>query len=95
MRPRGTRPRPGTAGRPVIRKVDCRGDISFAGTSYRAGNPFALKQVEVRVVGDTVQIWVAGKLIRTHTARHDREKEHGAFANPKGRSRKLKASQEP
>jgi hypothetical protein len=51
MRPGGTRPRPGTAGRPVIRKVDCRGDISFAGTSYRVGNPFALKQVEVRVVG--------------------------------------------
>ena len=92
MRPGGTRPRPGTAGRPVIRKVDCRGDISFAGTSYRVGNPFALKQVEVRVVGDTVQIWVASRLTRTHAARHDREKEHGAYANPKGRPRKLKAS---
>lgn len=79
----------------MIRKVDCRGDISFAGTSYRAGNPFALKQVEVRVVRDIVQIWVASRLIRTHAARHDREKEHGAFANPKGRSRKLKTSQEP
>ena len=77
------RPRPGTAGRPVIRKVDCRGDISFAGTSYRGGNPFALKQVEVRVVGDTVQIWVGGKLILTHAARHDPQKEQEPSLIPK------------
>jgi hypothetical protein len=39
-----------------------------------------------------VQIWLEGKLIRTHPARHDREKEHGAFANPGGRPRHKKAS---
>ncbi len=91
MRPRGTRPRRGLVGPPVIRKVDCRGDISFAGTGYRVGNPFALMQVEVRVVGHTVEIWLAGKLVRTHAARHNPEKEHGAFANPGGRPPKLKS----
>jgi hypothetical protein len=53
---------------------------------------FAGKQVEVRLVGDTVQIWSTGKLVRTHLARHDKEKEHGAFNVRKGRPRKLKAS---
>jgi len=50
--------------------------------------------VEVRVVGDTVQISQQGRLIRTHAARHDRSKEHGAFATPSGRPRKPKVSQE-
>jgi hypothetical protein len=81
-----------TPGKPVLRLVDRRGSISFAGARYRVGNPFALKQVEVRLVGDMVQIWLEGKLIRTHPARHDREKEHGAFANPGGRPRHKKAS---
>jgi hypothetical protein len=81
-----------TPGKPVLRLVDRRGSISFAGARYRVGNPFALKQVEVRLVGDMVQIWLEGKLIRTHPARHDREKEHGAFGVPGGRPRKKKAS---
>jgi len=71
--------------------VDSRGDLSFAGTAYRVGTAFAGKQVEVRLVKDAVQSWVAGKLIRTHLARHDKEKEHGAFGVRKGRPRKLKA----
>ena len=91
-RPQGTGARPQTAGTAVLRQVDSRGDLSFAGTAYRAGTALAGKQVEVRLVRDTVQIWVAAKLIRTHPARHDRRKEHGAFATPKGRPRKLKAS---
>jgi transposase InsO family protein len=92
MRPRGMRRSPGTVGPPVMRKVDCRGNLSFAGTNYRAGNPSALKEVEVRVVRDVVQIWLEGKLIRTHPARHDKDKEHGAFGVPGGRPRKKKAS---
>ncbi len=76
----------------VLRQVDSRGDLSFAGTAYRVGTAFAGKQVEVRLAGDTVQIWAGGKLIRTHPARHDKEKEHGAFGVRKGRPRKLKAS---
>ncbi len=76
----------------VLRQVDSRGDTSFAGTAYRVGAAFAGKQVEVRLVKDAVQIWAKGKLIRTHPARHDKEKEHGAFGVRKGRPRKLKAS---
>jgi transposase InsO family protein len=76
----------------VLRQVDSRGDLSFAGTAYRVGTAFAGRQVEVRLLKDTVQIWAAGKLIRTHAARHDKEKEHGAFGVRKGRPRKLKAS---
>lgn len=87
-------PRPQTAGRPVLRMVDKRGAISFAGTTYRVGVAQARQQVEVRVVGDTVQISQQGRLVRTHAARHDRSKEHGAFATPAGRPRRPKVSQE-
>jgi transposase InsO family protein len=81
-----------TVGIPVVRKVDLHGDVSFAGTAYRVGNGHRGKNVEVSLAGDTVQIAFEGKLIRTHRARHDRTKEHGAFANPGGRPRKKKAS---
>jgi hypothetical protein len=46
----------------------------------------------VTVVGDSVQISFEGKLIRTHAVRHDRTKEHGAFANPGGRARRINAA---
>jgi hypothetical protein len=91
-RPHGSGIRRQTSGTAVMRQVDSRGDLSFAGTAYRAGTALAGEQVEVRLVGDTVQIWAGGKLIRTHPARHDPSKEHGAFGVPKGRPRKLKAS---
>ena len=77
-RPRPTRPQ--TAGRPVLRKVGSGGAISFAGTTYRVGNAHRCEQVEVRLVGDTVEISQDGRLIKTHAARHDRSKEHGAFS---------------
>ena len=91
-RPRGTGAPAKTGSKPVLRLVDSRGSVSFAGTIYRAGNPCALKQVEVRVVRDRVEIWLEGTLIRTHPARHDKEKEHGAFGVPGGRPPKKKAS---
>jgi len=47
---------------------------------------------EVSLLGDTVQIKLDGKIIRTHEACHDKEKEHGAFANPGGRARSKKTS---
>ena len=91
-RPRGTGAHSRTGGASVRRLVDSRGSVSFAGTIYRAGNPYALKQVEVRLVKDRVEIWLEGTLIRTHPARHDKEKEHGAFGVPGGRPPKKKAS---
>ncbi len=72
----------------VLRKVDTSGSVSFAGTLYRVGNRHAGQVVDVRVVGDTVQIAQDGLLLRTHCTRHDKTKEYGALANPGGRPRK-------
>ncbi len=87
-RPKNAKP----TGVTVVRKVDPAGSIGFAGSGYRVGNAYKRKDVEVRLLGDTVQILFEGKLIRAHEARHERQKEHGAFANPGGRPRKEKAS---
>jgi hypothetical protein len=87
------RKEPKLVGKPVTRKVEPAGTVSFAGTNYRVGNPYRGQIVEVSLVEDTVQIKLDGKLLRTHDARHDREKEHGAFAVPGGRPPKNKATQ--
>jgi hypothetical protein len=82
--------RAATSGIVVIRVVDNNGDVSFAGTMYRAGRPWRGKQVEVSIVARSVQIAYAGTIVRTHAIRHDRAKEHGAYATPHGRPRKLR-----
>jgi hypothetical protein len=84
--------RPATVGQPVTRKVDNSGCVSFAGWSYRVGNAYRRRQVEISIVADTVQIAFEGQLVRTHPIRHDRTKEHGAFANPGGRPRRINAA---
>ncbi len=71
-----------------MRKVDTWGSVSFAGTGYRVGNRYAGQVVGVRLVDDTVQITQDGMLLRTHRARHDKAKEFGALANPRGRPRR-------
>jgi len=90
LRPRASRP--ASTGRAVTRKVDTSGGVSFAGVNYRVGNAYKRRQVEVVVIGDTVQISSDGKLVRTHPIRHNRTKEHGAFANPGGRPRRINAA---
>jgi transposase InsO family protein len=90
--PKARRTLPKMVGRPVRRKVDPAGCVSFAGTNYRVGNGYRREIVEVRLVGDVVQILFEGKVVRQHEARHDKAKEHGAFANQVGRPRKRKAS---
>jgi transposase InsO family protein len=93
VRRRRNRPAPpATVGRPVTRKVDGTGHVSFAGWSYRVGNAYRRRSVEVSIHGDTVQISLDGELLRTHPIRHDRSKEHGAFANPGGRPRRINAA---
>lgn len=87
-RAKASRPSPPTAGDEVRRRVDTWGSVSFAGTGYRVGNPYAGQIVGVRVVNDTVQITQDGLLLRTHPARHDKLKEFGALANPGGRPRR-------
>ena len=85
-------PRPATSGRSVLRKVGPSGEVSFAGTGYRVGNARRGEQVEVRLVGEAVEISKDGELLKSWPARHDRFKEHGAFATPAGRPRRCNAS---
>jgi len=82
------RARDATAGIVVLRIVDSSGNASFAGTSYRAGRSWARTTVEVSIVGGSVQLAKDAKVIRVHPIRHDRSRELGAFANPKGRPRR-------
>ena len=76
----------------VTRKVDSSGNVSFAGTNYRVGNKFRRRQVQVAVIGGTVEISIGEELIRTHPIRHDRTHEHGALANPGGRPHRTNAA---
>jgi hypothetical protein len=92
---RGRKPRPArpaATAASVTRKVDTSGHVCFAGTSYRVGNPYRRRQVQVAVVGDTVEISIGNELIRSHPVRHDRTREHGALANPGGRPNRTNAA---
>ena len=77
-----------TAGMTVTRIADNTGAVSFAGTTYRAGNAWRGKQLQVSIVAGSVQLASNGTIVRTHPIRHDPAKEHGAFATPNGRPRK-------
>ena len=82
------RARDATAGLTVTRLADAAGVVSFAGTSYAAGRRWARQPVDVSIVAGSVQLSRDGKIIRVHPIRHDRARELGAFANPKGRPRR-------
>ena len=62
--------------------------MTFAGTTYTAGRRWAHTPLDVTIVAGSVQLSKDGKIIRLHPIRHDRAKELGAFANPKGRPRR-------
>jgi hypothetical protein len=83
-----SRPASPTTGGEVLRKVDGSGSVSFAGSGYRVGNGYRGQTVGVRLVGDTVQISLDDRLLRTHRARHDKTKEFGALGTPQGRPRR-------
>ena len=87
LRQGSRRPRPPSDGMAVIRVVDSSGYVSFAGTNYRVGNSWRGRQVQVCIVADSVQLSIDGRIVRMHPIRHDRSKEHGAFATPHGRPR--------
>jgi transposase InsO family protein len=86
------RPRQATIGQPVTRKVDSSGSISFAGTSYRVGRAHRGRQVQLAIVGDVIEISSGAQVLKTHPIRHDRSREHGAFANPGGRPHRINAA---
>ena len=95
---RGQRPTAATSKRPssrapsVTRKVDSSGNVCFAGTNYCASTKYIRRQIQVAVVGETVELFIGEQLIRTHPIRHDRTREHGALANPGGRPRRTNAA---
>jgi Integrase core domain len=89
--PRATvqrRVRDATTGLTVTRLADATGVVSFAGTPYACGRMWARQAIDGPLVAASVQLSRDGKLIRVHPIRHDRSREIGAFANPKGRPRR-------
>ena len=82
------RARDATAGLTVTRLANGNGVISFAGTDYQCGRSWARQSIDVSIVAGSVQLSRDGKVIRVHPIRHDRARELGAFANPKGRPRR-------
>jgi hypothetical protein len=76
----------------VVRTVDSGGSVSFAGASYRVGRSWRGRSVEVAIVAGSVQISEHGTVIRVNQIKHDRSKEHGAFATPNGRPRIKKSA---
>jgi transposase InsO family protein len=90
--PKVVTPRPSASSASVTRKVDSSGNVSFAGTSYRVGNGYKRRQVQVAVIDGTVEISIGEELLRVHPIRHDRTREHGALANPGGRPNRINAA---
>lgn len=86
------RPRQPTVGQSVTRKVDSAGGVSFAAASYKVGKRHARRQVRVAIVGDTAEISAGGQILRVHPIKHDRSREHGAFANAGGRPSRINAA---
>ena len=87
LRQGSRRARRPTDGMAVTRVIDSSGYLSFAGTNYRVGNAWRGRSAQVAIVADSVQISCDGQIVRLHPIRHDRTKEHGAFATPNGRPR--------
>lgn len=87
LRQGSRRPRQPTDGMVVTRVVDSSGYVSFAGTNYRVGNAWRGRSAQVCVVAGSVQLSCEGHIVRVYPIRHDRAKEHGAFATPNGRPR--------
>lgn len=86
------RARDATVGLTVTRLADGSGVVSFAGAPYSAGRRWARQSIDVAIVAGSVQLSKDGHVIRVHPIRHDRSRELGAFANPKGRPRRTTAT---
>jgi len=82
------RARDATAGLTVTRLANNTGVVTFADKTYAAGRRWAHASIDVTIVAGSVQLSKDGHVIRVHPIRHDRAKELGAFANPKGRPRR-------
>jgi len=72
----------------VSRLVDPKGEIYFAGKNYSCGKQWAGQRTQVSIVGEYLHFVIDEQLVRVQPIRHDRAKEHGAFARPNGIARK-------
>ena len=72
----------------MTRLVDAKGVIGFAGKNYTCGKHWAGENAQVTVVGDQLHFVIDGQLVRVQPVRHDRAREHGAYARPNGQARK-------
>jgi len=61
-------------------------------SAHGVGGRYRRQQVDVRVVGDTVEISQDDKVLRVHAVKHDPVKAHGAFANPRGKPDRIIAA---
>jgi hypothetical protein len=52
---------------------------------------WARQSIDVAIVAGSVQLSQHRQVIRVHPIRHDRSRELGAFANAKGRPRRVNA----
>jgi transposase InsO family protein len=88
--PRPALPAPaGAAQHPTVsRLVDAKGEIYFAGKNYSCGKQWAGQRTQVSIVGNHLHFVIDDQLVRIQPIRHDRAKEHGAFARPNGIARK-------
>ncbi len=86
--PVALRARDATTGMSMSRLANADGNVCFAGATYRTGRAWARQTIDVAIVAGSVQLSQHGKVIRVHPIRHDRTRELGAFANPKGRPRR-------
>lgn len=86
--PVALRARDATTGMSVSRLANADGNVCFAGATYRTGRAWARQVIDVAIVAGSVQLSQHGKVIRVHPIHHDRTRELGAFANPKGRPRR-------
>jgi hypothetical protein len=82
------RARDATAGLTATRLANNTDVITFADKTYAARHRWARASIDVTIVAGSVQMSKYGKVIRVHPIRHDRTRERGAFANPKGRPRR-------
>ena len=79
-------------GMTVTRVADSAGNVSFAGHGYHVPQRLVRRQLDVAIVGNNMQFSTGGEVIKISPIRHDRTKEHGAFANPTGRPRKTRSA---
>lgn len=68
------------------------GNVCFAATTCPVGRAHIRRQAQVAMVGDTVEVSAGGEVPRSHQIRHDRSREHGAFANAGGQPSRSNAA---